>query len=52
MAQVRLYAQRRLADALTHEAGTELESAQLATLKALFMEQVSSAFFMPVPLGV
>jgi hypothetical protein len=37
---VRHYAQRRLADALTHEASSELEFAQLATLKMIVMEQV------------
>lgn len=38
--QVRLYAQRRLADALMHEAGCELDFAQLVTLKMLLVEQV------------
>ncbi len=38
--QIQLYAQRQLAAALTHESPSEMEFAQLATIKAVLLGQV------------
>ncbi len=38
--QIQLYAQRQLAAALTHETPSEMEFAQLATIKAVLLGQV------------
>jgi hypothetical protein len=39
--QIQLYAQRQLAATLTHESPSEMEFAQLATIKAVLLGQAS-----------